>query len=203
MVGSCIAAGRLTKHGSVGSSEFNEAVSGEVENWSLFSINKDTKHLHKYSLHECKSIYRFAIRCCEFQNKRAFSVHRNASCVLVKRRQVKMYFKSSPDKRVLACFLSLYTFYINAQNDLINNYMPKQNFKRSHQHLFDHTYFTNIRRTVSSTKQLLGSLNLCVCTCRTSDSFRCCSQHPVTWLQILWLQVMNGLAIRDAPFKEL
>lgn len=102
IVGRHVTADWLPKHGSVQSSEFSEAVLGAAEKWSLFSINKHTKHLHKYST------YRLLIRCCGFQNKRDFGDHQN--CQLVERRHVKTAFKSSPDKRMLVCFLSSYAF---------------------------------------------------------------------------------------------
>lgn len=89
--------------------------------------------------------------------------------------------------------------YSSAQNDLINNYMPKQNFRRSHQHLLDHTYFTNIGHTVSSTRELLSSFNMYVCTCNSSDSFRCCSWRLVTWLEYktyeLWMAWLSEMLL--------
>lgn len=61
--------------------------------------------------------------------------------MLVKR-SVKMCFKSSPDKGILACFLFI-SIYSSVLNDLIQDSMPKQNFRHSHRYLSDHAYFSN------------------------------------------------------------
>lgn len=157
IAGSPVTADRLTKHSSEGSSKANEAVLGAVQSWSLFSINKDMKLLHK-----CKiivfNIYLYINNICNqtLWISKQGGLWKPAECQPMRWKKdtcqnVFYILSRQEDGSMFSLFMYICT---SAQNYVVNDYTPKQNWGHSHQRVCDHTYLTNAGRTVSPTPEL-------------------------------------------------